>query len=196
MVAWLVRLATNPTVALVLAIVAAAGLIYRQGITTERKRHDAAMAKAQEQRRADIAEYVVDMSLRNAADREQHRLELGRLQLASASVIQQVPNYVTPKADAGCIVTRGFVQLHDDAAAGRMPTVSGSAGGSVDLPSGVPLSTVGAVVATNYGSCTQLAAEVTKWRAWFPREKAKQQAVPGGNDAKPGGLSQNQRKGQ
>lgn len=41
------------------------------------------------------------------------------------TIIKEVPIYVTPEADATCVLYRGFVRLHDAAAAGRIPEPAG-----------------------------------------------------------------------
>ena len=38
------------------------------------------------------------------------------------TIIKEVPVYVPAQADAACTVNRGFVRLHDAAAAGELPT--------------------------------------------------------------------------
>lgn len=75
-----------------------------------------------------------------------------------ATVIKEIPVYVTPTADAACAVPAGFVRVHNAAAEG---TPLGRAAGDSDAaPSGVALSAVAAVTAANYGTCHELAAQV------------------------------------
>jgi hypothetical protein len=40
---------------------------------------------------------------------------------AGETIVKEVPVYVTPEADAACTVNRGFVRLHNAAAAGEIP---------------------------------------------------------------------------
>lgn len=71
---------------------------------------------------------------------------------------REVPVYVTQQADAACAVPRGFVQLHDAAAAGVPPTRD-----SIDPDArteGLALSTVAATVAGNYTSCHETVAQL------------------------------------
>jgi hypothetical protein len=66
------------------------------------------------------------------------------------TLIQEVPVYVPVQADAACTVHRGFVSLHDAAAAGELPTAPIDA----DAPAeGLSLSAVAATVVTNYQTC-------------------------------------------
>ncbi|CAJ0743849.1 Signal peptide protein [Ralstonia mannitolilytica] len=64
------------------------------------------------------------------------------------TVIKEVPRYVTVQADAACVVPRGFVRLHDAAAAGAVPDPD--TGDADAAASGVALSAVAATVAANY----------------------------------------------
>lgn len=64
------------------------------------------------------------------------------------TVIKEVPRYVTVQADAACVVPRGFVRLHDAAAAGAVPDPD--TGDADAAPSGVALSAVAGTVAANY----------------------------------------------
>ncbi|MGD7095893.1 hypothetical protein [Ralstonia solanacearum] len=64
------------------------------------------------------------------------------------TIVKEIPRYVPMQADAACVVPRGFVRMHDTAAAGSLPD---SDSGSLDAaPSGVALSAVAGTVAGNY----------------------------------------------
>ena len=118
-----------------------------------------------------IAQLVVDQTARDAArDRE---LEEARKNVRTVFqyLPAKVPAYVTPLADARCVVPVGFVQLHNDAATGKAATAdlaaSADGGGlSVDRPSGVALSAVGSIVVDNYGTCHELETQVAGWKAY------------------------------
>lgn len=75
-----------------------------------------------------------------------------------ATIVKEVPVYVTATADSACSVPAGFVQLHDAAAIGSAapgPT------GDPDAPAaGIALSAVAETVAGNYASCHATAAQV------------------------------------
>lgn len=78
-----------------------------------------------------------------------------------ATLIKEVPVYVSAKADAACTVNAGFVRLHDYAAAGQpLPTLD-PAGDADAVGSGVALSAVAETVAGNYTSCQQNAEQLT-----------------------------------
>lgn len=130
--------------------------------------------KARDERHEAIAEYVVASSQRAiASDAEQRRIR-SRLELEQLNRPKGVGAYVTPKADAACIVPDGFVRYHDAAvprADGR-PALPGAASGSADRPSGVQLSRIGSVVAGNYDACQELLERVPKLRAWCATECA------------------------
>lgn len=93
------------------------------------------------------------------------------IQWRTRILIEKAPDYVTPKADARCVVPVGFVRLHDAAAAGQDP-VPDPAARADDAASGVALSAVGATVAGNYGGCRENAAKLTDLQAWLIQVKA------------------------
>ena len=72
------------------------------------------------------------------------------------------------QADAACTINRGFVRLHDAAAAGELPKPAGDA----DAPAaGLALSAVAGTVAGNYQSCHENAEQLRALQAWV-REMA------------------------
>ena len=80
------------------------------------------------------------------------------------TLIQEVPVYVPVQADAACTVHRGFVSLHDAAAAGELPT----APGDPDAPAeGLALSAVAATVVTNYQTCHENAEQLKALQEWI-----------------------------
>ena len=70
------------------------------------------------------------------------------IRLKGDTIIKEVPRYVPVQADAACVVPRGFVRLHDAAAAGAVP--DSDPGDADAAPSGVALSAVASTVAGNY----------------------------------------------
>lgn len=77
-----------------------------------------------------------------------------------ATIIKEVPVYVSAKADAACVVNAGFVRVHD-AAAGNLPAPEPS-GAADEAPSGIALSTVAATSAGNYATCNETAERLTR----------------------------------
>ena len=79
------------------------------------------------------------------------------------TIIKEVPVYVPAQADAACTVNRGFVRLHDAAAAGELPQPARDA----DAPAaGIALSAVGGTVAANYQTCHENAEQLRAFQAW------------------------------
>lgn len=76
-----------------------------------------------------------------------------------ATIIKEVPVYVTATADAACTVPVGFVQLHDAAAAGIPPV--GSAGDPDAPATGVTLSAIAETNTANYSHYHAAAEQVT-----------------------------------
>ena len=70
------------------------------------------------------------------------------IRLKGETIVKEVPRYVPIQADAACVVPRGFVRLHDAAAAGAVPDPD--TGDADAAASGVALSTVAGTVAGNY----------------------------------------------
>lgn len=80
------------------------------------------------------------------------------------TLIQEIPVYVPVQADAACSVHRGFVSLHDAAAAGELPTAPGDA----DAPAeGLALSAVAATVVSNYQACHENAEQLKALQDWI-----------------------------
>ena len=81
------------------------------------------------------------------------------IRLKGDTIIKEVPRYVPVQADAACVVPRGFVRLHDAAAAGAVPDPD--TGDADAAPAGVALSAVASTVAANYTDCRVDAARLT-----------------------------------
>ncbi|NWK44873.1 hypothetical protein [Ralstonia pickettii] len=81
------------------------------------------------------------------------------IRLKGDTIIKEVPRYVPAQADAACVVPRGFVRLHDAAAAGTVPNPD--TGNADAAPAGVALSAVANTVAANYTDCHVDAARLS-----------------------------------
>ena len=79
------------------------------------------------------------------------------------TIIKEVPIYVPAQADAACTINRGFVRLHDAAAAGELP----EAARDVDAAAaGLALSAVAGTVAANYQTCHENAEQLRALQVW------------------------------
>lgn len=85
------------------------------------------------------------------------------------TIVKEVPVYVTPEADAACVVPRGFVRVHDGAARNEVP---GPAEGTDDAASGVALSAVAEVTAENYGTYHEVAEQLKALQKWVAEQQA------------------------
>jgi hypothetical protein len=85
------------------------------------------------------------------------------------TIVKEVPVYVTPEADAACVVPRGFVRVHDGAASNEVP---GPAADSDADPSGVALSTVAEITAENYGTYHEVAEQLKALQKWVAEQQA------------------------
>ena len=79
------------------------------------------------------------------------------------TIIQEVPVYVPVQADASCAINRGFVRLHDAAAAGELPEPARAVDAAA---AGIALSAVAGTVATNYQTCHENAEQLRALQGW------------------------------
>lgn len=79
------------------------------------------------------------------------------------TIIKEVPVYVPVQADAACTINRGFVRLHDAAAAGKLPEPARDADAA---SAGIALSVVAGTVAANYQTCHENAEQLRALQAW------------------------------
>ena len=125
----------------------------------DKAKQAAALAEA-ERKAAQVTERVVTQYV----DRVQVVHEKGQ------TLIQKVPVYVSSKADAQCVVPRGFVRVHD-AAARQMP-LPDPAAGTDDAPSGVALSAVAGTVVLNYSTYYEQAEKLKALQEWARQQAA------------------------
>lgn len=147
---------------LALALLSAAlvGFGFIKGASHEAAKWEAAQAEAARKsaaiqvRQAEATVKVVTQYV----DRVKVVIEKG------AEIIKEVPVYVTPESDAACVLSRGFVRLHDAAAANQIPGPAGSADAA---PAGIALSTVAATVADNYERCAENSEQLKSLQQWI-----------------------------
>ena len=83
-------------------------------------------------------------------------------------IIKEVPVYVPVQADAACTINRGFVRLHDAAAAGELPEPARDADAAA---AGIALSAVAGTVAANYQTCHENAEQLRALQGWVREMK-------------------------
>jgi hypothetical protein len=79
------------------------------------------------------------------------------------TIIKEVPIYVPVQADAACTINRGFVRLHDAAAANALPEPARDTDAAA---ADIALSTVAGTVATNYQTCHETAEQLRALQTW------------------------------
>lgn len=79
------------------------------------------------------------------------------------TIIKEVPVYVPVQADDASTINRGFVRLHDAAAAGELPEPARNADAA---PAGIALSAVAGTIAANYQACHENAEQLRALQAW------------------------------
>ncbi len=85
------------------------------------------------------------------------------------TIIKEVPVYVPVQADAACTINRGFVRLHDAAAAGELPEPAQDADAA---PAGIALSAVAGTLASNYQTCHENAEQLRALQGWVSEMSA------------------------
>lgn len=80
------------------------------------------------------------------------------------TIIKEVPVYVPVQADAACTINRGFVRLHDAAAAGDLPEPARDADAAA---TGIALSAVAGTVTANYQTCHETAEQLRALQEWI-----------------------------
>ena len=85
------------------------------------------------------------------------------------TIIKEVAVYVPVQADAACTINRGFVRLHDAAAAGDLPEPARDADAAA---TGIALSAVAGTVAANYQTCHENAEQLTALQVWVSEMSA------------------------
>lgn len=154
LIPWLYRLLVLP--ALVVALVGfgwikGAGHVQAQWDTTVQQQTLQAASARQRQAEATvkvITEYV---------DRIRIVREKGE------TIIKEVPVYVPVQADATCTINRGFVRLHDAAAAGELPEPARDAD---EAAAEIALSAVAGTVTANYQACHENAEQLKALQTW------------------------------
>lgn len=89
------------------------------------------------------------------------------------TIIKEVPVYVPVQADSACAINRGFVRLHDAAAAGELPEPARDADAAA---AGIALSAVAGTVAANYQTCHENAEQLKALQGWIAGMRAAEQA--------------------
>jgi hypothetical protein len=83
--------------------------------------------------------------------------------------IEDIPNHVSPEADAACSVSLGTVRVWNDAVHGPVPD---AASGADDAPSGLACSDLAKAHVENSGTYDQTAAQLTALQDWIRQQQA------------------------
>lgn len=143
--------------------------IYSRGYAAAKAecQEGAIQARLQAEQLAHERDLISDRAALAAA---QHQV---KIQTITRTIIKEVPAHVTPKADAACALTRGFVRVHDAAAAG-VPTaeVPNPAGQSDDSSAGIALSAAASTIADNYGADHANAQQLEDLQSWVRMQQS------------------------
>lgn len=173
MLKWLEPLIT------VVAVIGALYGIYWYGGHVERVKHEAIMAQ-----------YVADVAeARKNDNAAMEALVKGQLEIQDKlktdlatekarkdkviQVIKEVKTYVTEKADSICTITAGSIFLHDYPLREEDARIPASAPGDVDAETGLKISELIALVASNNNECVSRGKELKRWEDWYALHKDK-----------------------
>lgn len=147
----------NPTGLLIAGLVFLAGMTAGARVVLWKVGSDQADAAA--------AALVTQKTYARAADKVATNVAENktRIEYRTKQIIKEVPVYVTTKANAGCAVTRGFVELFNASAADRLPKPAIDAD---DRATGVALADIGDAVTENHAAYYQCRATLEGWQSW------------------------------
>lgn len=98
-----------------------------------------------------------------------YRDRIKTIYLNGEEIEKSVKDFISPVADARCIVNTGFVRIHDSSWTNTPP---GAATSADTEPGGVSLSEVGEVTAHNAKVCHVWREQVFGWREYYAKIKA------------------------
>lgn len=135
----------------------------RRTKASQQEAYALALAKQEDENKAALAQATKTLDAAYKANRQ-----------LTEKINARVPQFISPRADAACVLPRGFVRLHDQAADGTLAqgpaqAVAVPAGGPTndDAASGVALSAASAVIAENYGECRLRGEVIGAWQSWY-----------------------------
>lgn len=131
---------------------------------------EAAAVEANRARAVLIQKYDETDEINNQAQQEEVKIAYEEGQKSMKGKLKNVPNKVTKVADNQCTITTGFVQSYQTAF--NLPSISIPTGGTVDSPSGVPISDVAKATVINGAIALDDRREASAWREWYKRNKA------------------------
>lgn len=155
-----------------LAVVLGLALVRHLGYAAGKRDQVAAYAEAEKKAKANIGRHEAVAAQITVQYGHELAAEKVVIQTRTVTQIREVPVYVTPEADARCVVPVGFVSLFNAGVEGREAEAPRPPGGPGDAPSGVALSTVLSTTLEDFGTAYEWRAEALKWRAWYAAEKA------------------------
>lgn len=120
---------------------------------------------ADQQEAADKITHDIDVAAAEARQKIVYRTQ---------TLIQKVPEYVTPETDARFPLPCGFIRLHDAAARGvDAASISLPAGKSDRDECGVATSTASSIIVGNYGLALGWKNDLINWQLWYDQQKTK-----------------------
>lgn len=84
------------------------------------------------------------------------------------TIVQYIPQYITPEANASCIIPVGFTRVFNAAAKNELPGTPSETDGT---SSGVTLTEVATTTATNFTTCYIYKARAEELMGWIREQK-------------------------
>ncbi len=85
-------------------------------------------------------------------------------------VTKEVTKYVTAKADNECIITDGFVWMHN-VSLRQSASLADSAPRTPDAATGIKISDVATTIRDNYAECEERGVVIEGWQKWYNQSK-------------------------
>ena len=127
---------------------------YEQKLEANQKVYDLLVTKL----KADNLELVMSLELKlkaSEARKDQVRI-----------IVKEVVKYVTPKADSQCVLTQGVEYVIDAALQPEAPVPV-----DVDASTGLTLSQLSAITASNMSECVVRGDVIQAWQEWYAKTK-------------------------
>lgn len=140
-----------------------AGVYFYGGYGVEMEwRKKAAELQAEIDRKNAVSEQVTEKIVTQYVEKVKVVKEKGDV------IVKKVPEFITVKSDAECVIPKSFVLLHDSASKNEVPNTSGPVD---DSASTVKLSDVGRTVTINYNNYHQLSEQLKALQDWIRQQE-------------------------
>jgi hypothetical protein len=146
--------------AIVLAVLAVIGGLFYSGVRHANKNWEFKMLEKDKE----IAELRIKQNEVTIKTETKYIDRIKEVKVKGDTIIEYVPQYITAKNDAACIIPNGFVSLSNAAMQNRLPEPATTAN---EEPSGVSLTEVSRNTVRNYTTCYETREQVIGLQNWI-----------------------------